>query len=55
MNHAFHVLVHALTLLFLLGVVGCLVAIPVVAVKFASVLFEKDTEAEASPDQPPPV
>ncbi len=48
MNHAIHVLVHIVMLLFMVGVAGCLLVIPVVAVKFAAVLFEKTPEAEGS-------
>lgn len=38
-----HITAHALTILFLIGAIGCLISIPIIAVKFAAVLFEKDT------------
>ena len=37
-----HILVKVLTVLFAIGVAGCLVTIPIVAWKFFSVLLEKD-------------
>jgi hypothetical protein len=46
-----HIAAHTLTILFLIGVAGCLVSIPLIAIKFASVLFEKDEE-EAEPEAP---
>jgi len=33
-----------LTLVFMIGVAGCLVTIPLAAYKFFSVLFEKDSD-----------
>ena len=42
MDPFLHLLVKALTVLFAIGVGGCLVTIPVVAWKFFSVLLEKD-------------
>ena len=40
----FHILAKGLEILFALGVVGCLLTVPVVAFKFASVLWEKDED-----------
>jgi hypothetical protein len=39
-----HALIHVLMAIFAIGVGGCLIAIPVVAIKFAAVLFERDPE-----------
>jgi hypothetical protein len=36
--------VHALEIIFLIGATGCALAIPIIAVKFASVLFERSTD-----------
>ena len=46
-----HILVKVLTVLFLIGVAGCLVTIPIVAWKFFSVLLEKD-DAENGAETP---
>ena len=46
-----HILVKVLTVLFLIGVAGCLVTIPIVAWKFFSVLLEKD-ETENGAETP---
>jgi hypothetical protein len=54
MDALFHVLARILTVLFGLGVAGCVVAIPIVAWKFFSVLLEKD-ESEHNGDRPPVV
>jgi hypothetical protein len=51
----FHILARILTVLFGIGVAGCVVAIPIVAWKFFSVLLEKDEPehvAESTPQIP---
>ena len=37
---------HAMTILFILGMVGCLAVIPITAFRLFSVLFEKDAPDE---------
>jgi hypothetical protein len=37
-----HFTAQVLQTVFLVGAVGCSISIPIIAVKFASVLFEKD-------------
>lgn len=37
-----HITAHVLQIIFMVGVAGCLISIPVIAIKFASVLFERD-------------
>lgn len=39
----FHI-ARVLSVVFIIGIAGCAIAIPIVAVKFAMVLFEKDPE-----------
>jgi hypothetical protein len=51
MDAFFHILAKVMTVLFALGVGGCLVTIPIVAWKFFSVLLEKD-DAERKGDTP---
>jgi len=51
MDAFFHILARVMTVLFALGVAGCLVTIPIVAWKFFSVLLEKD-ESERNGDTP---
>jgi hypothetical protein len=41
--------------LFAMGTVGCALTIPIVAVRFFSVLFEKDEEGETPNVGPAPV
>jgi hypothetical protein len=41
-----HLTVHVLQVLFVIGVAGCVISVPIIAVKFASVLFEKDHQDE---------
>jgi hypothetical protein len=51
MDALLHILVRILTILFGIGVVGCLITIPIVAWKFFSVLLEKgdsETTGESS-------
>ena len=48
-----HILVKILTVLFAIGVAGCMVTIPIVAWKFFSVLLEKD-EPENGAETPAP-
>ncbi len=43
----------AIAVLFLLGVVGCMFALPSVIWQFVRVLFEKEAASE-SPEQTPP-
>ena len=46
-----------LTLVFVIGVIGCLMTIPLAAYKFFSVLFEKDSdqpEVHQEYNSPPP-
>ena len=47
-----HITVHVLSILFLIGAIGCAIAIPIIAWKFASVLFEKDSGEDETQDQP---
>jgi len=55
MDPILHLLVRALTVLFAIGVGGCLVTIPIVAWKFFSVLLEKDADlANDVPVEVPP-
>jgi hypothetical protein len=51
MDVFFHILAKVMTVLFALGVGGCLVTIPIVAWKFFSVLLEKD-DSERNGDAP---
>ena len=44
------ILVRALTVIFYTGMIGCAVVIPMVAWKFAAVLFEKDEPQHAVTD-----
>jgi hypothetical protein len=37
-----HITAHVLQTIFMVGVAGCLISIPIIAIKFASVLFERD-------------
>lgn len=46
MDLFFHILVVVLTVVFIVGVIGCLLVIPNVAAKFLAVLFEHDPEPE---------
>ncbi len=48
------VLIKLLEVLFLLGVVGCLITIPLAAWGYCSVLFEKDSGGEVTLEEPPP-
>ncbi len=41
-----HFTAHVLQIIFVIGVAGCLISIPIIAVKFASVLFERDHAEE---------
>lgn len=41
-----HFTARVLQIIFLIGVAGCLISIPIIAVKFASVLFERGDEGE---------
>jgi hypothetical protein len=45
-----HILVLILQGLFIIGVAGCCVTIPLAAWGYFSVLFQKDTEAEQADD-----
>jgi hypothetical protein len=45
----YHIIARILSVVFMLGVAGCLITIPIVAVRFAMVLFER--ESEESPEQ----
>jgi hypothetical protein len=49
MDAFFHVLAKLLQALFVVGVAGCLITVPVVALKFASVLWEKDEDETHGP------
>jgi hypothetical protein len=46
MANPFHITAHVLTIIFMVGVAGCAIAIPIIAWKFASVLFEKDLDGD---------
>jgi hypothetical protein len=46
MEHVFAILAPVLTLLFAAGIVGCVIVIPLVAIKLFRVLFEDDSEDE---------
>lgn len=46
MEHVFTILAPLLTLMFIVGMVGCVFVIPIVAFKLFRVLFENDTEEE---------
>lgn len=41
-----NLITRVLQIVFAIGVAGCFITIPIVAVKFASVLFEKSNEEE---------
>ena len=45
-NSARDIFAHAMTILFILGMVGCLLVIPITAFRLFSVLFEKDAVDE---------
>jgi hypothetical protein len=47
-----HVTAHVLQTIFLIGAVGCMISIPIIAVKFASVLFERKHEEPEKPAPP---
>lgn len=47
MDILMHILIRILMAVFLAGVAGCLLVIPIVAVKFASVLFEPSNASES--------
>jgi hypothetical protein len=38
-------IIHALSVLFVIGWVGCLISIPIIALRFAAVLKERDDSA----------
>lgn len=42
----FHLMARLLTVIFVIGVAGCAIVIPMAAWKFLSVLFEKDVDEE---------
>jgi hypothetical protein len=47
-----HLTVRLLQTIFVVGAVGCLISIPIIAVKFASVLFERNDEDAEKPAPP---
>ena len=56
MDHLIHLFIRFLVGLFLAGVIGCVIVIPIVAIKFGSVLFEphgddNNSEPKAVKDQ----
>jgi hypothetical protein len=51
MDAFFHALARVMTVIFAIGVAGCMLTIPIVAWKFFSVLLEKDAE---HPEEPRP-
>ena len=46
MDFAFKLLFHTLAGMFVIGIIGCVVVIPVAAYQLFSVLFERDKEEE---------
>jgi hypothetical protein len=44
-----HILAIVLTVVFVIGVAGCALVIPIAAIKFFAVLFEKDASEEPAP------
>lgn len=48
---AHHVLAMVLTVIFVIGVAGCALAIPISALKFFAVLLEKDQDEHPAKDQ----
>lgn len=50
-----HLLAWPLMVLFVIGVIGCVVSIPIVAAKFFSVLFEEDVPKQAGQQVQPEV
>lgn len=48
-----HITAHTLQTLFLIGAAGCMISIPIIAVKFAAVLFEKDDDQNEESDKVP--
>ena len=52
MNIVVHLLVQVLMAVFSIGVAGCLFVVPIVAYKFASVLFTPEDKATSSPEEP---
>jgi hypothetical protein len=48
MNPLIHFLIRLLTAAFVVGSVGCALLIPVVAFKFAAVLFEPDPAGDGT-------
>jgi hypothetical protein len=48
MNAPINVLIHLLMAAFVLGSAGCVVLIPVVALRFVSVLFEVDPTSDGA-------
>ncbi|MFB3813555.1 MAG: hypothetical protein ACE14L_05540 [Terriglobales bacterium] len=49
MEAVLHTLAQIIIAVFVIGVAGCAIAIPVIAYRFISVLFEKDKEEEKKP------
>jgi hypothetical protein len=47
MNGPIHVLIRLLMAAFAVGAAGCVILIPVVALKFAAVVFETDPPIDA--------
>jgi hypothetical protein len=54
MVHVGNVFFGALVVLFAVGAIGCALTIPMAAIKFLSVLFEKDQDEPAANTQFPP-
>ncbi|HYG98889.1 MAG TPA: hypothetical protein VD837_07135 [Terriglobales bacterium] len=55
MDEFYYFIARILTFIFVIGIAGCAITIPIVAVRFVMVLFEKDTEEspEATGEAPP--
>lgn len=48
----FHIIAWPLMILFAIGVIGCAITIPLAAIKFFAVLFEKDEPEETRLSEP---
>lgn len=48
MEHTLKIIAQVITVLFAIGVIGCLLVIPITAFQLFKVLFEPDTEEEVA-------
>lgn len=50
MPHPVHITAQLVTIVFIIGATGCAISIPIIAWKFVSVLFQKDSGGDDAPD-----